>query len=133
MTKVYCEECQWAGTSEQCLHPERARVLIQPGEVLSHGNCPECGTSCYDAQGLARKHGPDLLDALKDAEREMEALIQYGQRRFGDEWWPAKDRKYVEALVDLVMKERYDDVIAHAEIPNLEGELHDRAENGKPA
>ena len=115
MVTVHCNNCSWSGSDNDCRVPDRVLERVLPGEVFPHGECPKCGALCHDAEATAKTAGPELLDALKDAVREIEALNQYGQREFGDEWWPANDKKFLRAIIDLVGKERYDDVIARAE------------------
>lgn len=129
MTQVFCQNCRWTGTEKDGRPIEKAVERVLPGEVMAYCECPRCGAVCHDGSAAAKAQGPALLDALKDAVREMRALMSYGERRFGDEWWPAKDKKYCAALKDLVLKKRYDDIIAHAE-PKREGAPHDHAKDG---
>ena len=131
MVTVYCKDCFWSGPASDCKNPELALENISPGEVFAHGACPVCRGDCHDEEATARKSGPELLDALRDAVREIQAITEYGRRTFGDEWWPATDKKYIRSVLDLVSKERYEDVIARAQVTLIEKEP-DEQQGAKP-
>ena len=115
MPTVYCQNCDWHGDDAKCLPVVRVFERVLPGEVMPYGECPECGAVCHDAEAGAKTAGVELLEALKDAVREISALQEYGHREFGDEWWQMSDKKFARDVVDLVTKDSYDDVIARAE------------------
>lgn len=113
---VYCQNCSWTDDSSKGRPVQRFHERVSPGEVVPYCECPKCGALCHDAQAGAKTTGPELLDALKDALVELRAITEYGKKVFGDEWWPAGNKQYQRAVIKLVHKDSYDDVIARAQL-----------------
>ena len=56
--KVKCQGCGWTGDVD-ALDPIRdVWSRVEPGDVMPHGDCPECGSSCHELKAPA----PRVMD-----------------------------------------------------------------------
>ncbi len=51
MTAVRCDNCDWTGDEEvmgrTLLEVHQLAERLNPGSIVPHGECPECGAFCY--------------------------------------------------------------------------------------
>lgn len=81
MAKVKCANCEWAGTADQCEPYRDFWSRVEVGEIIPHGDCPECGAFCY-ADTPAQ---PDTAAALAVAISGIASLVsQLEQSKAGD-------------------------------------------------
>lgn len=74
MSAVYCQNCDWEGTEDECDEIEDYEQRVGAGESAPAGQCPECGCLCQLEQT-----NEDVLD---EAVRALHQL-QYRQRNDG--------------------------------------------------
>lgn len=62
---VECASCDWTGPHSKTREIRDFWGRCEPGETISHGECPECGALCYEAAAPSVQVPSNAITALR--------------------------------------------------------------------